>query len=311
MHDYSRRKKMFVRICSVIALLAAAPAFAGTPINETRPLAPDGMVRIENVKGKIVVRTWANPQVKVTGSLGKGVEKLDISGDTRSLDIRVKYPNGRGGWNLWGHDDNRAEPTILEVTLPQKASVDVDAVSADVDVQQMAGRKLDVSNVSGNVVVTASSPGETSLENVSGDTTARITTGKLDVNSVSGDVRISGGITGEVSLESVSGNLEFAGKTLDRLDSNSVSGDTKLVFGLRPGGAVKAETLSGELELTMPRATSAKIKVETFSGDITSPSGQVEHEEHGPGASLDTTLGDGRGRIDLESFSGDVQIRLE
>src|SRR5205085_12559120 len=161
MQNHSRRNRMFTRTCSALALLfAAASAFAATPINETRPLAPDGLVRIENVKGKITVRTWANPQVKISGTLGKGVEKLEVSGDNRSLDIRVRYPNSRGGWNLWGRDDSRSEPTELEITLPQKASVDVDAVSADVDVQQVAGRKLDVSAVSGNVIVTSSSPGE-------------------------------------------------------------------------------------------------------------------------------------------------------
>ena len=302
---------MFIRTCSAIALLAAAPAFAATPINETRPLAADGMVRIENVKGRIVVRTWAKPEVKVTGSLGKGVDKLDISGDSRNLDIVVKYPNSRGGWNLWGRDDNRTEPTILEITLPQKASVDVGAVSADVDIQQVAGRKLDVSSVSGNVMVTASSPGEASLENVSGDVTLRITTSKLDAQSVSGDLHISGGLTGEVDVESVSGNIELGAKALDRLEVSSVSGDARLTFGLRPAGTVKAETLSGELELSMPRATGAKLHVETFSGDISSPSGRVEREEHGPGASLDTSFGDGRGRIDLESFSGDVRINLQ
>jgi hypothetical protein len=298
-------------LAAAIALLATAPAFAGTPINETRPLSADGQVHIENVKGKIIVRTWANPQVKITGTLGKGVEKLDVSGDSRSLDIAVRYPNSRGGWNLWGRDDNRTEPTTLEITLPQKASVDVEAVSADVDVQQVAGRKLEVSAVSGNVIVTASSPGEASFENVSGDTTLRITTPKVEAQSVSGDLRVSGGLTGDVQLETVSGNLELGAKDLDRLEVNTVSGDAILRAGLRPAGTFKVETLSGELKLNMPRATSAKLHVETFSGDIASPSGKVEHEEHGPGAKLETTLGDGRGRIDLQSFSGDVQLNLE
>jgi hypothetical protein len=300
---------MSIRLCGVLAMFAIAPAFAATPINETRPLAPDGTVSIENVKGKIIVRTWANPQVKITGTLGKGVEKLDIDGDTRSLDIKVKYPNGGSHWKPWG--DSNAEPTVLEVTIPQRASLDVGAVSADVDVQQMAGRKLDVSSVSGNVIVTASSPGEASFENVSGDTTLRITTNKLDASSVSGDLHVSGGISGEVDVESVSGNVDLGAKGLDRLEANSVSGDARLSFSLRPGGNVKAETLSGELELTMPKVTGAKVHVETFSGDINSPVGRVEHEDHGPGASLETTLGDGRGRIDLESFSGDVRINLQ
>jgi DUF4097 and DUF4098 domain-containing protein YvlB len=296
---------------ALIAMLAVTPAFAGTPINETRPLAADGQVHIENVKGRIIVRTWANPQVKITGTLGKGVEKLDVSGDNRSLDIRVRYPNSRGGWNLWGRDDNRTEPTELEITLPQKASVDVDSVSADVDVQQVAGRKLDVSAVSGDVIVTASSPGEASFENVSGDTTLRITTAKVEAQSVSGDLKISGGLTGDVSLETVSGNLELGAKDLDNLEVNTVSGDAILRAALRSGGRIKAETLSGELQLMMPRATSAKLHVETFSGDISSPSGHVDREEHGPGAKLDTSLGDGRGRIELQSFSGDVQLSFE
>jgi DUF4097 and DUF4098 domain-containing protein YvlB len=302
---------MFIRTCSAIALLATAPAFASTPINETRPLAPDGTVSVENVKGSIVVRTWTNPQVKITGTLGKGVDKLDISGDTRSLDIEVKYPNSRGGWNLWGRDDSRTEPTNLEITIPVRASLDVTSVSANVDVQQMAGRKLDVSSVSGSVVVTASSPGEASFENVSGDTTLRITTNKLDAQAVSGDLHVSGGISGEVDIETVSGNIELGAKALDRLEINSVSGDAKATFALRQNGTVKGETLSGELELNIPKATGAKLHVETFSGDFNSPVGRVDREEHGPGAKLDATLGDGRGRMDLESFSGDVRINLE
>ena len=122
---------MSIRLCGALAMLAIAPAFAATPINQSRPLNADGQVRIENIKGRIVVRTWSKPQVLVTGSLGKGVEKLEITGDARSLDIRVKYPDSRGGWNLWGRDDSRTEPTELEVMLPQRASVDVDAVSAE------------------------------------------------------------------------------------------------------------------------------------------------------------------------------------
>jgi len=302
---------MFIRTCGAIAMLAVAPAFAATPINQTRPLAADGQVRIENIKGRIVVRTWDKRSVQVTGSLGKGVEKLEISGDERSLDIRVRYPNSRGGWNLWGRDDSHAEPTVLEIMLPQRASVDIESVSADVDVQQVAGRKLGVSSVSGTVVVTASSPGEASFENVSGDTTLRITTSKVNAESVSGDLRLSGGLTGEIDLESVSGNLELGANTLERLEVSTVSGDAILRAGLRAGGTVKAETLSGELQLRMPRDTGAKLHVDTFSGDIRSPSGHVDQEEHGPGKSLDATIGDGRARIDLESFSGDVQVILD
>lgn len=298
---------------AIAALLAAAafPALAGTPINQTRALDATGQVHVENVKGHIVVRTWARPEVRITGSLGKGAEKLEVEGDATSLDITVKYPNTRGGWNFWGRSDSGAEPTELEVTIPQRASLEVESVAADVDVQQMAGKRLSVSSVSGNVQVTASSPGEAELQNVSGDILARITTPRAKVESVSGDIHLQGGLDGEVSMETVSGDIELVGRSLSQLKLNSVSGDASARTGLRPGADVQGETLSGTLTLTLPRSTGARLHAETFSGDIDSPAGKVEREEHGPGKSLDARLGDGRGEIKLESFSGDVKVVLE
>lgn len=302
---------MSVRHFAIAGLVAfAAPAFAATPINETRPLDVDGIVHIENVKGRVVVRTWAQPRVKITGSLGKGVEKLEIDGSGRSLDITVKYPDN-GGWKLWGRNGGDAEPTMLEVTVPGRASLALETVSADIDVQQMAGRKLEASSVSGGIVITASSPGEATVESVSGDVVLRITTPKLDASSVSGDLRASGGITGEVKMETVSGDMELGALALDRLGVSTVSGDARLRAALRPNGHVKAETLSGALELRLPANTSARLHAETFSGDIHGPGGQVHKEDHGPGKSLDTRFGTGQGDIHLESFSGDVDLRLE
>jgi DUF4097 and DUF4098 domain-containing protein YvlB len=123
-------------------------------------------------------------------------------------------------------------------------------------------------------------------------------------------VNLQGGLNGEVSMESVSGNLDLTARALSRLQVNTVSGDLTMTTALKPAGVIKAETLSGELELNLPRSTHAKLHAETFSGDITSPSGHVDREEHGPGKSLDTTYGNGQGQIKLESFSGDVRVNL-
>lgn len=295
----------------LISLVAFTPAFAATPINETRPLATDGRVSIENIKGNITVRTWAKPEVRITGSLGKGAEKLAIDGDSDSLDIEVKYPERKGGWGGWNGNDRNIEPTVLEITMPQRASLAIDSVSADVDVQQMAGRELEIDSVSGNIVVTASSPGEAQIESVSGDATLRITTRKAQVSSVSGDIRLSGGLTGVLELESVSGNIELGAQALNKLAISTVSGDSILQFALATAGTVRADTVSGDLRLTMPANTSAQLAVESFSGDITSPVGKVDEEEYGPGKSLNARLGSGQGTMKLESFSGDVTLLLK
>jgi DUF4097 and DUF4098 domain-containing protein YvlB len=87
-----------------------------------------------------------------------------------------------------------------------------------------------------------------------------------------------------------------------------VSGDATLSLGLADGGRIDAESLSGDVALRLPPGTSASLEMESFSGTIRSPVGHVHEEEHGPGSSLNARLGDGKGRIHLESFSGDLEI---
>lgn len=301
---------MTIRLFGAVALIAVAPVLAATPINETRALSVQGKVSIENVKGRIVVRTWSKPQVLITGSLGEGVEKLRITGDRQSLDIEVKYPDG-GAWNLFGKRGRNIENTVLVVTIPRTASLEIGSVSASVDVAQMAGSELEVSSVSGDVSVTASSPGEASFDNVSGNTTLRLTSRKVEANSVSGDVSLRGGLDGEVSMESVSGDLKLTAGALKRLDVSTVSGDAHLQAGVQAAGSIRAETLSGDLLLRLPATTGARLHAESFSGDLSSPSAKVRREEHGPGKSLDARYGDGKASVRLESFSGDVTVQMD
>lgn len=302
---------MSARLLVPALLLAAAPAFAaGTPINQTRPLAADGRVSIENLKGEIRVRTWDRPEVRIAGTLGEGVEKLDVSGGATSLSIEVRYPkNSDGGWFGWGGDG--AGPTLLEVTIPAGASLDVDSVSADVDVEGMAGRRLDLESVSGRVVVRGSRPGVARVSSVSGGVELQADGPDVGVETVSGDIRVQGALAGRVSVETVSGDATVVAGTLERLSHASVSGDARLEAGLRPGGSLRAESVSGTLEIILPAATSARLAVETFSGGISSPVGKVETEQYGPGKSLSARLGGGDGDIRLESFSGDVRIQLK
>jgi hypothetical protein len=290
---------------ALAAALAAAPAFAATPINQTRPLDADGRVSVSNVIGSITVRTWDKPEVRITGSLGKGVEKLAIEGDAHSLDIEVRYPEGRN-WG-WG-DSRRNEPTQIEVMVPRRAEVEVEAVSANVDVQGVRGRRLEVSSVSGDVEVAGSAPGEAQFENVSGDLEVWLDTDQLKVETVSGDANVHGAITGEVEMESVSGQLKLAARQLRKLSVNTVSGDAELSLGLVDGGRIDAEALSGNVSLRVPSGTGAQLEMESFSGSIHSPVGHVDEEEHGPGSSLKARMGDGRGTIHLESFSGDLRL---
>ena len=92
--------------------LLAPAALAQTAINETRPLDARGRVDISNIKGRIEVRGWERNEVQVTGTLGKGVEKLDIDGSGPQVSIEVRYP--KGGWG--GDRDGSPRPWPARTT---------------------------------------------------------------------------------------------------------------------------------------------------------------------------------------------------
>ncbi|KFN50943.1 hypothetical protein P873_04890 [Arenimonas composti TR7-09 = DSM 18010] len=293
-------------LAAALLAAAAAPAFAATPIDETRPLAADGRVSIENLKGRIVVRAWDRPEVHIGGTLGDGVEKLAIGGSASSLSIEVEYP--QSGW-FFGRRDG-GEPSMLELRVPAGASVSIDAVSADVDVSGMRGALLEVDAVSGDITLRDIAPRELRIDSVSGDVDARGDTRDLKIDTVSGDVTVSGNVRGRVAIDVVSGDVEVDAGTLDRLSFGSVSGDAELRLSLAPGGLVRADAVSGNITLSLPATTSARLAMETFSGRLTSPVGQVVKEEFGPGSHLNASLGDGDGDIRLESFSGNVRVDI-
>ena len=289
------------------ALLATTvPAFAATPINETRPLDARGHVEIENLKGRIEVTPWQRNEVQVTGSLGDGAERLIVEGGGAHLRIEAKYPDG------WRRGKDRSGPTTLIVKVPLQASLEIDSVAADVHVEGVAPPELDIDSVSGDVVF-AGAPGRASIETVSGNQTLTLNSaGEVSINAVSGDVLLRGRMKGEVDVETVSGNVEVdsRGEAVRGFSAESVSGDITARIGLANGGEIRGETVSGDFSLHLPRTLSARVEADSFSGSLSAPGAKVDKEEFGPGSSLRTRYGSGAGEIRVETFSGDFTLSL-
>ena len=285
-----------------IGLCAAFPALAATLIDQTRPLDPRGRVEIDNLKGRVEVRAWDRPEVKITGSLGDGVEKFSVEGDKRALRIEVKYPNRA----------KNTEPTVLVVQVPLQAELEVSTVSANIDVHGVAPREVSLESVSGDIVANGA-PRRASVESVSGDVVLTFNSAEVDASSVSGDLTVNGRLNGEVSVESVSGNMrvDSKGERVRRLSASTVSGDMELKVALAADGEVSTESVSGDLLLVMPRDLSAQVSGESFSGDLSAPNAKIEREEFGPGSSFHAHYGDGKGEVRIETFSGDATLKLQ
>lgn len=290
-----------------IPLLALSTAAgAATPIDQTRPLDAQGRVDIENIKGRIQVRAWDRNEVKISGTLGDGVEKLVVEGDSEHLVVKVQYPNS-GGWG-----GNKSGPTDLQLMVPVRAELDIDAVSADVDVSGVASSKLSIENVSGDVML-AAAPREVDVESVSGDLRLTVNSSDVQAQTVSGGIILRGRMNGEIKTETVSGDIDVAvnGERVRELSSSTVSGNAEVRTALASKGEIRMESVSGNLRLALPKNLSAQVSGESFSGDLKAPGARIERPEHGPGSSFSTRYGAGEGEIHLETFSGNAELRLE
>jgi DUF4097 and DUF4098 domain-containing protein YvlB len=207
---------------------------------------------------------------------------------------------------------NGTEPTLLKLQVPLRASLDVDSVSADIDIDGVASQQLGIETVSGNVVA-AAAPRRADIDSVSGDLQLTLNSDDVRVVTVSGDAVLKGRLGGEVHGETVSGKLSIdsLGGRLRRLTSGTVSGDTVLAVGLAEGGEIRSETVSGDVLLRMPAVLSARVSGESFSGDLGAPNAKIHTEEFGPGKTMEASYGSGAGEIRLESFSGDAILVLE
>ena len=265
-------------LATMFAAALALPAGAQQSVDETRAVSPDATVTVEFISGSIVVTGWDRNEVHVTGTLGRGVERLDVSGSGGRLDIRVVYPS---------HCED-CGGTDLEIQVPAGSRPEVETVSANIDVTGLRG--------------------DVRLESVSGNVTVD-TAGSVRAKTVSGEVKVKSGGP-DVDASSVSGDLEIAAATLKDAQFETVSGDIRIDAGTAPQGRLDAKAVSGTIELRIPAGAGADFDVSTFSGDIRNELGPEARRksEHGPGMELRFQSGDGSARMYLKSFSGDVRI---
>jgi DUF4097 and DUF4098 domain-containing protein YvlB len=293
------------RLLAFSLLVASATAFAGTPIDQTRNVNADVTVKIGNVKGAVHVTAWDRDQVHVTGTLGQGAKPLEIEQEGNTLSIQVKAPDHKG-WFNW-HGDSNMEPTTLNVQVPRGASLAVDTVSASTDISGMSGGTIESNSVSGDVRIDADSP-KVDVNAVSGRVQLSGTMGKTNVQTVSGDI-VAPQVREGGDLETVSGQIRLSGGPYASVTMNTVSGDIEVKGGLAGNGRIEIDSVSGDVSMDLPASLSAQMRVSTFSGSIHSAFGTVVEKRHGPGSSLDSTVGGGNGRIEVQTFSGDVRLQ--
>ncbi len=246
---------------AMLLMATAGPALAERSVDETREAAPDGTVSVELIMGSIDIEGWDRAEVRVTGTLGDGVEELEIDSSGRRTSIEVDPRHG----------SYRDAGAYLKIEVPFGSDIDIEAVSAPIEIRGVAG--------------------------------------EVSVESVNGDVTVMGPVP-EIDVELVNGKLEFSSDVPLKSGSfEAVSGNIDLSLSLDPSGRLSAEAVSGNIRIELPASTCADFELSTFSGGIDSDfGGEVESSEYLPSKSMEFSTGSCRARVSISSFSGRIEL---
>jgi DUF4097 and DUF4098 domain-containing protein YvlB len=283
---------------ALLSLLSAA-AFSAEDINETMDAAADGTVSISNVAGSVEVLGWSRKQVEVTGEIGSDVDELIFERDGNDILIKVKVPRHHG----------RRISSDLIVKVPEASSLEINTVSADIEIDNVEGEQ-DLESVSGDIETEAHAK-DIDISSVSGDVVVQGDRKPMRtrLNSVSGDIEAED-LSGEIEAETVSGDVEIVNGSFSRALAHSVNGEILFHAELLNDGRLDIETINGEVDVEFHGDVSARFDIETFNGEIRNCFGPEAERtsRYAPGRELLFREGDGSGRVTIQTLNGDIRL---
>jgi hypothetical protein len=242
--------------------------------------------------------------VRVTGEglLGRdGRDRVTVRGSGRGLeawvDLQVEVPAGTDVSLYLATGEARVDGV--------DARLRIDTGSGDVRARDVAG-SLDVDTGSGSVEVLGSR-GDVRVDTGSGSVRLGDVRGReVRVDTGSGSVVGTGLRADEVEVDTGSGSIELDDVAAPDVVLDTGSGSVQLRL-LEDVDRLLVDTGSGSVTVEGPRDLGAELELETGSGGI-----EVDFPVQLRTARRDEvvgTLGDGRGRIVIDSGSGGIVLR--
>lgn len=291
-------------ILAAMAACVGAAAYAGEPIDKRLDADAKSKIRIDIVRGEVIVEGWDENAVHVKGTRDDKSKEFIFEREGREILIEDELKSRSSG----GDSDG----TRITVRVPRGSEVEMDTVSADQNVQNLDG-DVHLESVSGQITA-GGLRGDAALGTVSGDITLGSATGEVRLESVSGDIKADVDAT-RLDVEAVSGSVVVNNTgVLKRLEGSTVSGDLEVRTGLAADGEVNMESVSGDLTLVLRGEVNARFYVETGPGgdienDLTEE--RPARERYVGSESLDMRVGQGGADVDASVVTGTIYLRKE
>jgi DUF4097 and DUF4098 domain-containing protein YvlB len=272
-------------------LIAALAATLAQQTDTTFTVRSDSRVEIETFGGEINVKTWDRNAVRVQATHGRR-DVININTRAGSVNIEAE---GRMG---------PATNVVMQITVPPSVSVSASGVFADITVNGVSG-DVDAETVQGSIHVTGG--GRLKLESVEGEIVVEKARGRVSANTVNRGIRITN-TTGDIAAETVNGPIILHGVQALHVDAATVNGRIVYDGTLRDGGDYAIASHNGGIWVVVPDRAGVTVSVSTFNGELDS-SLPVTIRETSNKRRYDFTIGNGKARLDLESFGGNIHLR--
>ncbi|HEV8149261.1 MAG TPA: DUF4097 family beta strand repeat-containing protein [Gemmatimonadales bacterium] len=277
-------------LLAALALLTT-PLPQGFQTDTTISVSQGTRLRVDNQGGDIAIRAWDKNQVRIQASHSRRTHvAVRLDGAVLSLEAGAEH----GPTNMVDYE--LTVPTWMPLQLGgMDATVSVDGSKAAIDVQ----------TIEGDITVKGGA-GTVKLSSISGRIVVSGVRGRLELNSTSEDVEASD-IQGDLVVEAVSGDIMLRGIDAKSVDVQTVSGELYYDGKVVDGGHYSLLTHSGEIYFSVPEGANATIATAVGSGEVKA-SFPLPASEHPSRRRQTYRLGNGSAVVELETFSGDIEL---
>jgi DUF4097 and DUF4098 domain-containing protein YvlB len=314
-----------------VALLAVAATVAGCAVGPSvsgsfdRTLSVTAPIRLElaNASGDVSITGSADGKVHIHGEVRSSGFGFDSS--EKRLNEVVNNPpiEQRGDTVRIGKELSRVRNVSISyvIEVPRDTEVDTTVASGSQTIRDVRGpvkahaasgsiraehieRQTQLTTISGSI----------QADKIGADIRASSASGSVAVSNVAGDVRISAlsGTTqitkpgGRVDANTASGTVEVQGAKRD-VKAHAASGRVDVQGDPSESSYWDLKTVSGVVQVGVPSNANFHFSADAVSGQIKTDI-PIVIEEQGK-HSLRARVGNGGGRVEVHTVSGEIRVR--
>jgi len=257
----------------------------------TLAVRPGSRFELNNFGGRVTIATWSRHAVRVQAEHVRR-DRVDIGRNEGLLRVVSSSPQGP------------SQAIEYRLTVPAWLPVSLSGVYNDVTASGLTGGLM-VETVRGDIHV-KNAAGAIDLRSVEGLVDLSNSKGKIKVSSVNDGVRLMK-ISGDVQAEAVNGDIQLLDLSSRNVEATTVNGAVLFAGSMFDDGIYRFSTHNGDIAFSMADQANATVNVSTYAGEFEAPF-PIRLKNTKPGKRFAFALGNGKAKVELESFQGAIQL---